>query len=73
MPTKIKLAVDTYAINLILARNCTTLSKTASKMGVTAATLYNAYNKGEFTTELLGKLCKALNCDMEEVILDGVN
>lgn len=73
MPTKIKIAVDTNAIMLVLARNCTTLSKTAVRMGVTPATLYNAYNKGEFTTELLGKFCNALNCEMKEVVSRDFN
>ena len=57
-------------INICLARQCMSVSALAKKYGVTRSSMSTILNKKDINTVCLGKLAKALNVDVTEIMAD---
>lgn len=57
-------------INICLARQCMSVSALAKKYGVTRSSMSAILNKKDINTVCLGKLAKALNVDVTEIMED---
>lgn len=61
--------INSTKLNLALARECVSMKELAEKSGVDVVTLARI-NKGKQTPrpQTIGKIAKALNCDVAELL-----
>lgn len=55
-------------INLLMARNCFTVTKLAEKYGVSRMRMNTILNQHEVTPVCAGRIALALGCDVTEII-----